>query len=175
MTGIQILKQAYSTREKLTNDRYQGYHVYKSQKEIVGRFESGKPLSCFVLKGNLDVVHVAYKCGEGRKNGLGKGRGTIAYLTFGYSTHLLHTQETGVHFCEFHHKETTELPISPKDLKSQITDYALMLPYWKMSGNDKLYLSQFTLVYSDWEVLRCDLPVDKKGFATTNNNLFGEV
>ena len=82
----------------------------------------------------------------------------------------LPVQESGVHFCKFtcSKKLTTA---KKQDLK--ITDYALMLPYIQ-TRKDRVFQKQFTLIYSDWEVLRCDLE-SKKGLVSINNNNFNDI
>ena len=55
-----------------------------------------------------------------------------------------------------------------------IVNYALMLPY---SRRGFLFESQFTLVYSDWEVLLCNnnSPDSKKGPVYMHSPLFEDV
>ena len=88
-------------------------------------------------------------------------------LTFAYSPAMLHTQETGVHFCKSSMIRQETL-VRKQDLK--ISQYALMLPYFKGQGGNRMYHTQFTFVFLDWEVMRCDLHYEK-GSATTDNSL----
>lgn len=162
--GLRFLKEEYS--EKPKNNRYKGYHCFKDRGEVKMRYDEGKPLSCFVLDGNFDQVHVAYNT-----NFRSSTRGNITYTTFKYKTSDLHKKEAGVHFCRFALQDED----STKSVDTlNITHYALMLPYLHPSTNGA-FEKQFTLVYSDWDVLRCDLPEKKKGKVSTRNNLFNNI
>lgn len=159
--GLQFLKDEY--RSKTTHYRYKGYHCFKDKKEVQTRFEKGKPLSCFILDGNFNQVHVAYYPKENSHPG-----GHITFSTFKYETSDLHNKEAGVHFCRFVQLEED----SKKSFDTMnITHYALMLPFLH-PRKDMGFRKQFTLIYSDWDVLRCDLPDKRKGKASTKNKLF---
>ena len=56
----------------------------------------------------------------------------------------------------------------------KIVDYVLMLPY---SRRGFPFQKQFTLVYSDWEVLLCDndAPIGNKGPVYVHRPFFGYV
>ena len=55
-------------------------------------------------------------------------------------------EEAGVHFREFEIQGTGEIERG----STRITDFAIMLPYW----NKNRFIRQYTLIYSDWDVLR---------------------
>ncbi len=65
---------------------------------------------------------------------------------------------SGVHYCEF--QEGTEETITKDELNDWIDEYALMLPLIVKGEN---FVKQFTLVYSDWTVLRSDNQEKNKG------------
>lgn len=153
---------------------FKGYHVFSSRTEVVERFMKGKPLSCFCLENNKAEVHVAFTEDEKRSS-------TISYLTFTYDT-ARSTVETGVHFCLFNmqtegcysHKPAAVLNIKKGDLEPKIVHCALMLPHLDPSVGDSSredLFDHYTLIYSDWEVLRCDGDV-KKGRVTIDEQLF---
>ncbi len=83
----------------------------------------------------------------------------------------MYTNNTGMQFCHF---VCTDEVSSVKKSSLNIVDYALMLPY---SRRGFLFQSQFTLVYSDWEVLLCDnnAPDSKKGPVYVHRPLFEDV
>ena len=83
----------------------------------------------------------------------------------------MYTHETGMQFCRF---ECTEEVSSVKKSSLKIVDYALMLPY---SRRGFPFQNQFTLVYSDWEVLLCDndAPIGNKGPVYVHRPLFDDV
>lgn len=144
---------------------FRGYHCFESKKVVHDRFERGQALSCFVLNNNYGEVHVAY-----RTNASCRGGDDLYFATFHCSTLTLPVQESGVHFCKFTcSKELT----TAKKQDLNITDYALMLPYIQ-TRKDRVFQKQFTLIYSDWEVLRCDLE-SKKGLVSINNNNFNDI
>ena len=64
----------------------------------------------------------------------------------------------GVHYCGF--QEGTEETITKDELNARIDEYALMLPLIALMlpliVKGKNFVKQFTLVYSDWTVLRSD-------------------
>jgi hypothetical protein len=78
-----------------------------------------------------------------------------------------------MHFCQFRleKKRDDESLVEIKkiyktELEDMVDGYALLLPY-RTSDND--FESKFTLVYSDWEVLRCDIGT-KKGHPSMDNS-----
>lgn len=157
-------------------DWFKGYHVYGSRKEVMDRLQQGKPLSCFCLDGDKDSkeVHVAFTEGEKRNV-------TVSYLTLTYDTARSRI-ETGMHFCSFSIKPEEGSSHEPKvtQVKREEllpVDYALMLPYIvtpSASATDEDFFQQYTLVYSDWEVLRCT-GGQVKGRVTLDEQLFTEA
>ena len=123
-------------------------------------------LSCFVLNHNYGEVHVAY-----RDNAVRRGGGDdLAFASFTYSTHTLCWQKSVVQVCKFTcSKEVT----TAKKQELNITDHAIMLPYIQ-SKVGRVFQKQFTLIYSDWEVLRCD-GQSKKGIVSIDNTNFDNI
>lgn len=83
----------------------------------------------------------------------------------------MYTHETGVPFCRF---ECTDEVSSGNKSSLNFVDYALMLPY---SRRGFPFQRQFTLVFSDWEVLLCDNNAhdSKKGPVQIHSPLFEDV
>lgn len=164
LTGMEFLNREYvsaSTRP----DRYKGYHVFQNKSEVEDRFKSGKPLSCFRLDGDCNAVHVAFTRGEPEQRG---DEHEVTFLSFRYHTSQMYTHETGMQFCRF---ECTNEVSSVRKTSLNLLDYALMLPYSKMGFP---FQRQFTLVYSDWDVLLCDNndPDSSKGPVSVHSPLF---
>lgn len=158
-----VMKEIVKTR-----DWFRGYHCFDSKKVVLDRFKRGQVLSCFVLNNNYEEVHVAYK--DQAVSREGEGGDDIAFATFTYSTHLLCCQVAGVQFCKF--TCIKEFSTARKQ-ELNITDYALMLPYMQtMVG--RVFQKQFTLIYSDWEVLCCD-GQSKKGIVSIDNANFDSI
>ena len=91
--------------------------------------------------------HVAFTRGESEQRG---DEHEVTFLSFHYPTLQMNTHETGMQFCRF---ECTNEVSSVRKTSLNLLDYSLMLPYSKMGF---LFQRQFTLVYSDWDVLLCD-------------------
>ena len=137
---------------------FKGYHVFTSKQEVVKRFLRGEPLSVFTLKGEKNKVHAAFSSGK---------RFTLQYLTLEYDRTRLHIQETGAHFCQFRLENHTGtdgkshvsvVNSTNEELMDKVEYHALMLPY---SNVLETFQRQYTLVYSDWDVLKCTGPNDK--------------
>lgn len=163
--GLSILHKEYCNRESPIRNWYHGYHCFQDKQDVLNRFETGKPLSCFIIDGDFGQVHIAYYSSFASSN-----VGHILYSSFDCITTSMHTRETGIHFCKF--KCINEQTAARRD-DLNVTHFALMLPYIQ-KRSDRVFQRQFTLIYSDWEVLRCDLP-NNKGPASTNNNLFDSI
>ena len=145
---------------------YRGYHCFDSKKVVLDRFNTGEVLSCFVLNHDYGTVHVAYRDAATCKG----GGDDLAFASFTYSTISLSCQVSGVQFCKFHcSKEST----TAKKQELNITDHAILLPYIQ-SKRDRVFQKQFTLIYSDWEVLRCD-GQGKKGIVSIDNRNFDNI
>lgn len=168
LVGLDFLGRNYSEQNKTERHWFKGYHVYGSRKEVETRFKRGRPISCFCMGTDAGVrtVHVAFKDKETRSSNTTNQTATISYLTYdivdivdGIKTN---TRETGVHFCKFIPRENGgfQSRFDQKALQSNIMGHALMLPYISDISDDGSYNSNgygdlYTLVYSDWEVLRC--------------------
>ncbi len=83
----------------------------------------------------------------------------------------MYTHDKGMQFCC---SECTEEVSTVKKSSLKIVDYALILPY---SRRGFPFQKQFTLVYSDWEVLLCDndAPDGNKGPVYLHRPLFEDV
>ena len=124
------------------------FYTFSKRKDVMDSFEDGKPLSCFCLDNNYRKIHVAVAlgdCSEYKKEG-----DNFAYLTFDYNVQHWPRIETGVHFCQF--KLMDEKPTTANKSSLNFTDYAVMLPF----KNKGRFRKQYTLIYSDWEVLICE-------------------
>ena len=180
LKGLELVSDSFDRLDGKSPEerrRYKGYHVFGSRTEVVQRFIQGKPLSCFCLDCNKAEVHVAFTEDEKRSS-------TISYLTFTYDT-TRNTVETGVHFCRFNmqtkgshsHQPEVVSNIEKSDLEPKIVHCALMLPYLDPSvaasdsSTEEDLFDHYTLIFSDWEVLRCDGHV-KKGRVAIDKQLF---
>ena len=178
--GIELVSDSFDRLDgnsPAEGQRFKGYHVFSSRKEVVKRVMQGKPLSCFCLEHNKAEVHVAFTEDEKRSS-------TISYLTFTYDT-TCNTVETGVHFCRFDmqsegrysHQPAVVSNIKRSDLEPKIVHCALMLPHLDPSSvasdssTEEDLFDHYTLIFSDWELLRCDGDV-KKGRVTIDGRLF---
>ena len=121
---------------------FSGYKVYSSEEEARDLFSSGKPLSCFSLDGNHKRVHIAFKEEETRNT-------TVSYLTLECKQSQT-AKNTGMHFCRF---EVAARTLNKDKATLNTTDYGLMLPL--TLGTSSCDSGLYTLVYSDWHVLRC--------------------
>lgn len=156
---------------------FRGHHVYDSKTAVIDRFRAGKPLSCFCLEQSevTEEVHVAFT--EEDKRGV-----TLKYLTFRLQCNTRHVQDTGVHFLPFvlQTEEKSPFPkVTSEDinvLRSKIVSHALMLPLVNTNpGSHTQLFYHFTLVYSDWEVLRCTIGGPKKGRAAVEKQVFEKM
>ena len=167
LTGMAFLNEEYDDGHARC-DRYKGYHVFPNKSAVENRFLKGEPLSCFCLDGSCNEVHVAFNRDKPEQRG---DECEVTFLSFCYHTSQMYTHDTGMQFCHF---VCTDEVSSVKKSSLNIVDYALMLPY---SRSGFLFQSQFTLVYSDWEVLLCDnnAPDSKKGPVPVHRPLFEDV
>ena len=172
LKGLNSLSDQVNDRGS-ARDWFKGYHTFSTKKSVLDRFYQGRPLSCFCLDGSRHEVHVAVllnhlsfsDCSKTKQD---KKDYDIAYLTFSYDTDDWYNQEGGMDFCKF--KLTEDITCANKrDLN--VTDYALMLPF----TNKSQFHEQFTLIYSDWEVLICDDLTKKKGPVPISHILFDMV
>lgn len=162
--GLKSLEEAYCTKEAAARDWFRGYHCFTKKTEVFNRFSTGCPLSCFILDGDTSHVHIAYHDND--------SAGHLTYATFKCAKTTMHIKESGVHFCKFV-KTNEETKSRKADLN--ITDFALMLPYMHPKMQERYgFQMQFTLIYSDWEVLLCDQEV-LKGQASLDESLFGNI
>ena len=156
--GLKFLGSAFYPTDNC-GERNKRYHCFPNQADVITRFEDGKPLSCFFLDDDFNKVHVAY-------NVVGTD---CSYASFECLPSSLHTKESGVHFCKF---KCIQEHSTAKKNELNITHEALMLPYIVPARHHRVeFQKQFTLIYSDWDVLRCDLE-ELKGKSCTNNQLF---
>lgn len=168
LTGIEFLAMGYASDSDKRN-WFKGYHVFRNLKDVEDRIATGQAISCFSTQEGL---HIAFHQGEAPDSNV------ISYVTVVYDNTDFHIQETGVHFCRFVLKGKSDsgtVPVSTKtkgEVQSSIINYSLMLPF-KKKGHP--FLQQFTLVYDDWEVLRCKDGQKTKGPAAIDNRVFADV
>ena len=162
ITGLNFLEEEFTSEEDdriERNDIFIGYKIFDSLDTVKNRFKNGKALSCFCIDGKDDQVHVAFKVPK-------QNFCRITYVTFRMEYTM--KEEAGVHFRRF-----VLLPGNTQiDRGSdKITDFAIMLPYWHKG----CFVEQFTLIYSDWDVLRNESHNATKGPTPVSKNLFDEI
>ena len=62
--------------------------------------------------------------------------------------------------------------LKKNNLRSSIVSYALMLPFIK---KNEITYQQYTLVYWDWDVLRCEDAEHKKGHPGAEKSVFEHI
>jgi len=166
LMGVEWLGLAFRSAG-IDRDWFKGYHIYNSQEEVLDRFSSGRPLSCFVKEPGSAIVHVVYS--DGSLYG-------VCIVSFEYKTTRYFKQDMGVHFCEFTtvKDENRDLVIekfdNKKDLADDIETYAIMLPY---QFDKRKFICQYTLIYHDWDVLLCNRHDGvSKGIPSLQQSLF---
>lgn len=150
MKGLDSLYDKYKESIELETRVRQPsmFYTFPKRKDVMDSFEVGKPLSCFCLDNNYLKIHVAVAlgdCSENKKEG-----DNFAYLTFDCKVQQWFQRELGVHFCMFRLED--DKPTTANKSSLNFTDYALMLPFKKKGS----FCKQYTLIYSDWEVLICE-------------------
>lgn len=164
IAGIKLLERAFPDEEDSEPIRRLNYSffTFQSIEEVTKRYTNGQPMSCFVVDGDNNHVNVAVQSGRNIP--------MVCFVTFSYDIHQCPKKEWGIHFCQF--KQEPGIHTRPID-ELNITGSAIMLPYFRLDGElTRLYMQQFTLIYSDWDVLRLDLPIEKKGPACIHDILF---
>lgn len=167
LEGMKSLTERFD-RSTDPSNRYKGYHTFTTIRHVKDLFTKGKPLSVFFLNNFYNEAHVSVSLRDRDVRNSAEGHQNIAYLTFTYNTEDCYTSETGVQFCRF---DLSNKISFARTEDMNITDYAIMLPYNK---GDK-YINQYTLVYSDWDVLICDKPRVTKGHPTPSMELFDDL
>ena len=149
MKGLNSLYDKY--KESIQYDtrvlQLKMFYTFSTREYVTESFQVGKPLSCFCLNNNYHKIHVAVALGDCLENK--KEGDNFAYLTFHYNVEQMYRFEAGVHFCQF---ELDQEPTTANRSSLNFTDYAVMLPF----KNKGTFCDQYTLIYSDWEVLICD-------------------
>ena len=148
LNGLESLYEVYKKNNKCGQvvKCPRRHFKFNTRSQVAKMFSKGEPISCFCLDNNYHDIHVEISIGDCLD--MKKGDDDFAYLTFTYNIHDLFQYETGIHFCKFSLKD--EVTTAKKKVLN-FTDYALMLPYL----NDDIFWEQYTLIYDDWEVLRC--------------------
>lgn len=150
LNGLESLYDRYK-ENKGYKDRVKRppmYYTFSKRCTVLEWFSDGKPLSCFCLNNNYHEIHVSVgmsDCLDMKKEG-----DDFAYLTFRYNVIDSFICESGVQFCKF--KKDEGVTTAKKELLN-FTDYAVMLPF---NEKNRKFSQQYTLIYSDWEVLICD-------------------
>ena len=169
LTGIAWVKKGFETEDN-NSDRewFTGLFRYESLQCIIQRFNDGQPISCFQSKHCEKLFYVVFFAGN---------HAEISYLTIESHTSEMYVQETGVQFCKFkivQEYSTDHIAVKTakkKEVMDMMDYYALMLPYNK---KDNIFQRQFTLIYSDWEVLRCNDAHTEKGLPHPDPGVFSE-
>ena len=167
LEGMKSLTERFDMSTDPSN-RYKGYHTFPTTRRVRDSFTKGKPLSVFFLNNNHNEAYVSVSLRDRDVRNLKDNDADIAYLTLTYDTENCYTSETGIQFCRFDLSNSISFA-KMEDMK--ITDYAIMLPY--MKGDQ--YINQYTLVYSDWDVLICDKQGVTKGLRKHCVELFNEL
>jgi hypothetical protein len=169
LTGIAWVKKAFETDDN-SSDRewFRGQFRYESLEVIIERFNDGRPISCFQSKHSEKLFYVAFFAGN---------HAEMSYLTIESHTSEMYVQECGVQFCKFkivQERSTDKIAVktaSKNEVMDMMDYYALMLPYNKKGIT---FQRQFTLIYSDWEVLLCNDAHTEKGFPRPDPGVFSE-
>lgn len=167
MKGLNSLYDKYkeSIQYETRVRQLQMFYTFSTREYVTESFQVGKPLSCFCLNNNYHEIHVAVALGDCLENK--KEGDNFAYLTFHYNVEQMYRFEAGVHFCQF---ELDQKPTTANRSSLNFTDYAVMLPF----KNKGTFCDQYTLIYSDWEVLICDSD-NVKGQAPVSIYLYEDV
>ena len=159
------LGEEFDPDSTATHDYFGGIFRYKDNDDIIKDLKSGwVPISCARSKQSQTSFHIFSSDGQ---------EGYVKCITVEMISPELYIQKSGMHFCQFRleKKRDDESLVEIKkiyktELEDMVDGYALLLPY-RTSDND--FESKFTLVYSDWEVLRCDIGT-KKGHPSMDNS-----
>ena len=156
-TGLEFLEDEFSSKADNTvrSDSFVGYKIFDSLTTVKKRLEKGKALSCFCIDGSRDEVCIAYKVPKQPFN-------DITYVTVKVKYDV--KEVAGVHFRRFEIQQGTH---KIERGSQRITDFAIMLPFWYKNN----FGQQYTLVYSDWDVLDNDRK-DRKGPTPVSRKLF---
>lgn len=139
--NLSWIERSYSDTDEDIRDWFKGHHVYETSNMVIEKFKAGdEPISCFCLKDDTNMVHVAFYPGD---------RDQIGYISFTYNIDQMFVEEIGIHFCKF--QCLSNIVVANKvETKRNMDRHALMLPYRLDSAR---FDHQYTLVYSDWEVM----------------------
>lgn len=159
--GMDILSESYEPNNG--GDWFKGFHTYENEETILERYTTGRPLSCLFRDNIHNEALVAFKSGK-RKIG---EDAPVSYVKFSFKTIQEMKEECGVHFCRFELSENVKETIAD----TNITDYAIMLPY----RYKEIFAKQYTLVYSDWEVLHIEEMLATKKRTSVSHRLFSEL
>lgn len=172
LAGIDMLQDVYDVLDddvEIADDRdwFKGLHRYESREDIMALFVEGRPISCFRSKSCEHTFHVAF---------FGQSFRNISYVTLKSRTSEMYKQESGLHFCEFRFVKEVDsdqaavVTIEKEKLTDLVGQNALMLPYRRRNHD---FWSQFTVCYSDWQVLRCNNNgTSSKGFPAPDKGVF---
>jgi len=169
LTGIEFLAMGYDSDIDKKRNWFKGYHVFRNLNDVKERMETGKAISCF---STCEGLHIAFHHGEAPDSGV------VSYVTVEYDVTDFHIQEAGVHFCHFSLKKESDqetvvvMTKTQEELQPSITSYSLMLPFKK---KNEPFVQQFTLVYDDWDVLRCKDGDNTKGPTAIEDKVFADV
>lgn len=168
-TGYDALRDAYKTSCPTKRDWFRGYFTFQSFVDVKQRFNRGQPLSGFLVDNDATRLNVAFNHNIASTMVQEEGHYDMFYITLKCVPSTMHMKETGVHFCRF---EFDGVVHTARKRELNINNYALMLPYMHKDRRGIPFQMQYTVIYYDWEVLRCDFPNNPKGLLSTKNRLF---
>lgn len=167
LAGMEWLSDAFADEGCGPRDWFRGSFRYESWKEVLGRYMSGRPISCAASNANSRHFHICF---------YSEDYDTIRYATVEALPAANFHEVMGVNFCRF--EFVTEggkvqvKTVPRKEFKDLVSSYALMLPYKKARQR---FQNNFTLVYHDWDVLACNCgEVSKKGRPGPAAGVFSE-
>ena len=168
LTALDWLELAFDGEmdmTKIARDWFRGVHIHMSEEKVQESFLGGEPISVFRWsEDDKNVFQAAFYTMESSE---------VSYVTMTTDAATMFKQVMGVHFCRFNMKKEEKnrgrvevIKIRKKDLK-RACDYGIMLP---LKLNEGAFQLQYTVVYWDWDVLRCDGSM--KGFPAVDDNVF---
>ncbi len=147
-----------------------GFSIYEGGiNQVLNLYANGNPISAFRFADDPDTTfRVAMNCGT---------KNMVTYATLRAQTRVRTARRVGVHFCYFsiendiNTMQYTSETLEKKILQNTATAFALLLPH-KQDGIE--FSQQYTVIYSDWEVLLIDDRHTSKGFPRPDDSDFSD-
>ena len=162
----------HDAEPRVSRDWFKAYRVFPSSDEVMTRYKRGHALSGFVTDDAPDEVKIAFSTGKLSEFGI---------WTLTFSMHDMYTQEMGMHFCKFdlvNYKDiegktrVKQTRATKKMVLEKMTNQVILLPY-KKDGHT--FREQFTLIYSDYDVLAPAQDSNNKCLPNRDRRLFSEA